>query len=188
MARDSHGYQNRQENGFGVGMVARSDSQTQFIAEYRFKFPHPWNRPITTVAAGHLTLDVRVNGGNFDAEYVGAFDGTDLVAVMNTWGPEGPLPYRHIGKTIVAPAYQGHGITRQIIEWWVTSRNECLASDENQTHDGARVWESMIMRAPRLRFYLWHPDGTEIELIVDEGRIVPDPWSDPHTRLLARPR
>lgn len=169
-------------------MVTRSSSQTQFIAEYRFKFPRPWNRVITTVAAEPVALDVRVGRGIFDAEYVGAFDGEELVAVMNTWGPEEPLLYRHIGKTIVDPAYQGHRITRQIIEWWVTSRNECLASDENQTHDGARVWESMIIRDPLLRFFLWHPDGTEIELSVEVGRIVPDPWSDQHTRLLARPR
>jgi len=169
-------------------MVTRSSSQTQFIAEYRFKFPRPWNRGITTIYAGSVTLDVRVSGGHFDAEYVGAFHSDELVAVMNTWGPEGPLPYRHIGKTIVDPAYQGNRITRQIIEWWVISRDECLASDENQTHDGARVWESMIIREPRLRFFLWHPDGTEIELSIEAGRIVPDPWTDPHTRLLARPR
>lgn len=169
-------------------MVTRSSSQTQFIAEFRPKFPRPWNRGITTISAGPVTLDVRVSGGHFDAEYVGAFHDDELVAVMNTWGPEHPLPYRHIGKTIVDPAYQGHRITRQIIEWWVTSRDECLASDENQTDDGARVWESMIMREPRLQFFLWHPNGTEIGLGVQAGRIAPDPWADPHTRLLARPR
>jgi hypothetical protein len=168
-------------------MATRSTAQTLYIDEYRSKFPRPWNRPVKTINAGSSALDVRVSGGMFDSSYVGAFDGEELVAVMNTWGPEGPLPYRHIGKTIVDPAYQGQRITRQIIEWWVTSRNECLASDENQTHDGARVWESMIMREPRLRFFLWHPNGTEVELRVDGERIVPDPWAHADTRLLACP-
>jgi hypothetical protein len=168
-------------------MVSRQSSRAEFIAECRIKFPLPWDRPITTVVANNATLDVRVSGAIFDAEYVGAFDGDELVAMVNTWAPEGPLPYRHIGKTIVAPTYQGNDITRQIIEWLVITRNERLASDENQTNEGAGVWESMIMRSPRLRFFLWEPDGRETPLSVKNGRIVPDPWADPHSRLLACP-
>lgn len=66
-------------------MVTRSSSQMQFIAEFRPKFPRPWNRGITTIPAGSVPLDVRVSGGRFDAEYVGAFHDDELVAVMNTW-------------------------------------------------------------------------------------------------------
>lgn len=168
-------------------MVTRHSSRSEFIEECLPKFPHPWNRPITTVVTQKATLDVRVSGALYDAEYVGAFDANDLVAMVNTWAPDEPLPYRHIGKTIVAPAYQRNGITRQIIEWWVTTRNERLASDENQTPEGAGVWESMIMRSPRLRFFLWQPDGTETLLSVENGRIVPDPWAEPHSRMLACP-
>ena len=168
-------------------MIALSSSQTQFIAEYRYKFPRPWNRIIHTVAVEGRLLDVRISGGMFDAEYVGVFDGEELVAIMNTWSPEGPLPYRHIGKTIVAPTYQGHGITRQLIEWWVQTRQECLASDENQTHDGAGVWRSMISKEPRLTFHLWYPDSREEPVTVKQGQITPNPWAEQHTRLLARP-
>lgn len=168
-------------------MIARSSSQSQFIAEYKVKFPRPWNRAVHTVFAGGLSLDVRLSGGMFDVEYVGVFDGEELIAAMNTWGPEEDVPYRHIGKTIVAPAYQGHRITRQLIEWWVLSRRKCLASDENQTDDGARVWESMILRGPRLSFCLWSPDSGEVPITVKRGRIKPDPWAEQHTRLLARP-
>lgn len=168
-------------------MIALSSSQTQFIAEYRWKFPRPWNRVVHTVTARGRVLDVRISGGHFDVENVGVFDNEELVAVMRTWGPEEPLPYRSIGKTIVAPAYQGHGITRQLIEWWVQTRQECLASDENQTHDGAGVWRSMISKQPRLTFYLWYPDGREEPLTVKQGQITPNPWAEQHSRLLARP-
>lgn len=168
-------------------MVARTTSETESLDEWQTRLPLQWMATPATVIAGSARLQVRVSSGSVGARYAGVFEDGKLVGMLNTWAPEGPLPYRNIGKTIVDPAYQGHRITRQIIEWWVTSRIECLASDENQTHDGARVWESMIMREPRLRFFLWHPDGTEIELGVEAGRIVPDPWADPHTRLLARP-
>lgn len=168
-------------------MVTRCDSQTETIDDYRLKFPDPPSPIVATMMAGDARLEVHIKAAISDARYVIVFDNDKLIAVMSTWRPDEPLPYRNIGKTIVDPAYQGRRITRQIIEWWVTSRNECLASDENQTHDGARVWESMIMREPRLRFFLWHPDGTEIELGIEGGRIIPDPWADPHTRLLARP-
>lgn len=169
-------------------MVARTTSETESLDEWQARLPLQWIATPVTVIAGRARLRVRISSGSVGARYAGVFDDSKLVGMLNTWAPEGPLPYRNIGRTIVEPAYQGHRITRQIIEWWVTSRDECLASDENQTHDGAKVWESMIMREPRLRFFLWHPDGTEIDLGVEAGRIVPDPWADPHTRLLARPR
>lgn len=168
-------------------MIALSSSQTQFIAEYRSKFPRPWNLVVHKVTAQGRLLDVRISGGHFDVEHVGVFDGEELVAVMRTWGPDEPVPYRNIGKTIVAPTYQGHGITRQLIEWWVQTRQECLASDENQTHDGAGVWRSMISKEPRLTFHLWYPDGREEPVTVKQGQITPNPWAEQHTRLLARP-
>lgn len=168
-------------------MIALSNSQTQFIAEYRVKFPRPWNRVVHTVMANGRALDVRISGGHFDVEHVGVFDGEELVAVMKIWGPEEPLPYNHIGKTLVDHAYQRNGITRQLIEWWVQTRQACLASDENQTHDGAGVWKSMISKQPRLTFHLWHPDGREEPIKVKRGQITPNPWIDQAARLLARP-
>jgi hypothetical protein len=171
-------------------MVTRLSSQSEFIAEYRAKFPRSRSRGIITITANSTALDVLIGYGICGAEYVGTFDGDELVSVMSTWIEDDALPYRNIGKTIVEPAYQRNRITRQIIEWWVTSQNECLMSDANQTPEGAGVWESMIMRQtnPQIGFYLWHPDGKEIELTVKAGEIFPNPWAEPHTRLLARPR
>lgn len=167
-------------------MITRSSLQSQFIAEYRQKFQRPWNRVVYKVVTQDGLLDVRVSGGPFDVEHVGVFDGEELVAIMVIWPPEGILPYNHIGKTIVAPAYQGNRITRQLIEWWVQTRQKYLASDENQTYDGAGVWESMICRDPLLFFSLWHPDGKEEPIKMKRNRITPDPWCQQHTRLIAR--
>ncbi|MBX7459844.1 hypothetical protein K3180_02440 [Qipengyuania sp. YG19] len=168
-------------------MVQLHSSQTQFIREYERHFPRPWNKAVHFVHAQGRLLDVRIGKGMFDSEYLGVFDGEKLIAIMNTWAPVDCLPHRHIGKTIVERSYQGHGITRQLIEWWVQTHGQCLASDENQTHDGAYVWKSMIKREPRLSFSLWRPDGREEPIRVCNGCIVPDPWAEQHTRLLARP-
>ena len=100
-------------------MVTRHSSQTQFIEEYRQHFPRPWNRAVHSLQFKDRFLDVRLSGGLFDIEYVGVFDDNQLIAVMKTLEPVEEVPYRHIGKTIVAPTYKGHRITRQLIEWWV---------------------------------------------------------------------
>lgn len=168
-------------------MVQLHSSQTQFIREYERYFPRPWNKAVHFVRAQKRLLDVRVRKGLSGSEYLGVFDGETLIAIMNTWAPEDSVPYRHIGKTIVEQSYQGHGITRQLIEWWVQTHGQCLASDENQTHDGAHVWESMIKRQPRLSFSLWRPDGREEPIKVCKGDIIPNPWAEQHTRLLAKP-
>ena len=174
-------------------MIARSSSQTQPIEDYRRYFPHLGNEgvdaayvDIKITAHGRL-LDVVESQRLFGAEYLGVFDNDELVAVLNTWEAVEEVPYRHIGKTIVEPSYQGNRIIRQLIEWWVQTHNQCLASDENQTHDGARVWESMIIKESRLSFSLWWPDGREEKVTVQENHITPDPWAEQHTRLLARP-
>ncbi|MFZ1742417.1 MAG: GNAT family N-acetyltransferase, partial [Pontixanthobacter sp.] len=137
-------------------MVARSSSQTEVIEQYREKFPKSEYCSAHNVTAQGRSLDVRVSGDS-NVEYLGVFDGGELVAVMSTWEGVEEVPYRHIGKTIVAPLYRGHRIIRQLIEWSILDRHQCIASDENQTHEGARVWESMIMREPVLSFSLWWP-------------------------------
>lgn len=180
-------------------MIARSTSQTENIDEWRRKFPTQLDPVTTTIVVESRQLPVHIATGMNGAEYVGVFDGENLIAMVNTWSSEEPLPdrrigganahlpYRNIAKTIVHPAYQGNSITRQLIEWWVQTHQQCLASDENQTDDGARVWESMIIRNPKLRFSLWRPDGSETDLIVEAEQITPDPWAEHHSRLLARP-
>ncbi|MFN3677796.1 MAG: hypothetical protein ACK4TC_17700 [Sphingomonas pseudosanguinis] len=122
-----------------------------------------------------------------DSRYVGVFDGSDLIAIVNLWSPDEDLGYRNIGRTLVDEKFQGNRITRQIIEWWVLNKGECLASDENQTDDGARVWESMILRDPILKFCLWRPDQGTVPVTVEDGEITPDPWAEDRSRLIACP-
>ena len=168
-------------------MIARSSSQSQFIGEYRRHFPEPCDPPRTTVQANGKNLDVHIGGGLVGSQYVGVFDGPDLIAIVNLWSPDDDLAYRNIGRTLVEARFQGNGITRQIIEWWVVTNEECLASDEDQTDDGARVWESMILRDPILQFFLWRPDQDLIPITVENGNITPNPWAENRSRLIACP-
>jgi hypothetical protein len=168
-------------------MIALSSNQTQVIEEYNWKFPHPLRAPLAEIEFRGSKLKVRISPGMFDTEYVGAFDGDKLAGLLTIYSPEGPLPYHHVGKSLVHQAYKGERITRQLIEWWVGMNGKCLASDENQTFDGAHVWESMILRGGRLDFFLWHPTEPLERLAIVDGKISPDPWLNPHSRLLACP-
>jgi hypothetical protein len=168
-------------------MVARAPSQSQPIGEYRKYFPEPRDPPCTTVQANGKHLNVHTREGAVGSRYVGVFDGSDLIAVVNLWSPDENVGYRNIGRTLVEERFQGNRITRQIIEWWVITKEECLASDEDQTDDGARVWESMILRDPILNFCLWRLGQDVIPIIVRNGDISPDPWAENQSRLIACP-
>lgn len=168
-------------------MITRLSSQAEFITDFTANFPRPLNQPIWEISAGTTPLDIHIAKGRQGALHIGAFFGNELVAVARIWSASCPVPYLNIGRTVVDPKFRGHQITRQLIEWWVNMSGECLTSDENQTPEGAGVWESMILRRPRLQFSLWYPNKREVPLLVNGNQIAPDPWADPDSRLVARP-
>jgi hypothetical protein len=170
-------------------MVYRGGFNSEEIADKRNYFAARSSAGITVSAAGQR-WDVDVSHAAFGVSHYGIFDGPDLRAYfcVSAPCPPDPPPFFNIGSSVVLLPLRGFAVTRQFIEQWVAQQQTILASDNNQSEAGAGVWESLILRNPRLTFELWDPDtGRTVPISTPAGTITPWPWDDTPSRILALP-
>jgi hypothetical protein len=176
-------------------VIARVLSQDKFLSDVAYHFsPHfavNLQVDVDTIETRLGTLDISQSQDEFGNHFVGGYSAGKLVAYITVSRPDAdkPVPFEYVGYSIVERPHRGHGLTRALIDWWIARYGRPLLSDEGQTDESRRVWESMILRDPILDFELWRRDEDEFHpLTVVNGIITPDPWDGSPSRLLARPR
>ena len=167
-----------------------SDRQTFLTHAQGFKFNSRTPTPLVVTDTTGRTWPVIAGNADADERNFGLFDGDQLVARLTIQAPDPngdcPTPYWSIGKIEVVNSHQKRGLGRRLIEQVFGMLGAPLASDLNQTPEGASIWRHLIPLHPG-KIELHDGAGGIVPVAIVGGACSPDPWSFPEWRLVRLP-